>query len=411
MKICVIVGAFPSLSETFILNQLTGLLDRGHELIVFAGARSADVVVHEDVIRSGLLRRVRFHNDKPRHPLARFLVFLARLPRALLCNPMVVLRSLDVFKYRAEAWSLNLFFKAQCFLEARDAEIVYCHFGMNGLTGLCMKELGALTGKLLTVFHAADISAYVERHGDGVYRRLFEVGDRFLPVSEHARQKLMIMGCRPELIAVHRMGVDLAQFSGEIRKRFASGPLRLLSVARLVEKKGLSFAMEALALLAKEGLSWEYTLVGDGPLRPALESQARSLGISSRVRFCGWQDSGAVRRYLKDADIFLAPSIRAANGDEEGIPVVLMEAMASRVPVITTPTGAIGELVLDGRTGFWVDPGNAADLAACVRRVWHDPVSAERAADGGRRMIEEHYESGVLNKQLINLFKVVAYGK
>jgi len=409
MRICFIVGTFPSLSETFILNQMAGLLDQGHTIHIFAGTRSDDVIVHEDVIRSGLLNHVRFHNDKPRSPVARLFRFLMLFPSAMIRAPRPVLRSLNVFRFGREAFSLNLFFKTLVFLEAKDDDIIFCHFGQNGRIGLLMREVGALKGKLVTVFHASDITAYVWREGRSVYRDLFEKGDLALPISRYAKGKLLELGCPERRIQIHRMGVDLAQFRMIMRKRFGTPPLKILSVARMVEKKGLEYGLEAVAMLIRDGISCDYTLIGDGPLRRDLEARARGLKLEGHVHFAGWQDSGAVRRCLKDADVFLAPSIRAANGDEEGIPVVLMEAMASRVPVVTTPTGGIRELVEEGKTGFLVEEKNAHALAEKLKYLWEHPSVTEQVASGGRAIIEEQYNVETLNQVLIKLFTAVAY--
>ena len=409
MRICFIVGEFPSLSETFILNQMTGLLDQGHTVRIFSSARSDDVIVHEDVIRSGLLNHVRFYNDKPRSALGRLLKFLVFFPSVVFRAPKPVLSSLNIARFGREASSLNLFFKTLAFLEARDCDIIFCHFGQNGLVGLLMKDLGALKGKLVTVFHASDITAHVWREGRNVYKDLFGKGDLFLPVSRYTRGKLLELGCPDKKIYVHRMGVDMSQFLLLTRKRFGTLPFKILSVARLIEKKGIRYGLEAVALLVREGVTCDYTIVGDGPLRKELEAQAKGLQIEPFVHFTGWQDSGSVRRYLKDADVFLAPSIRDENGDEEGIPVVLMEAMASCVPVVTTPTGGIRELVEDGKTGFFSEEKNTRSIADKLKYLWDNPAAAEKSASGGRSIIEEQYNIEILNQVLIKLFMAVDY--
>jgi len=205
------------------------------------------------------------------------------------------------------------------------------------------------------------------------------------------------------------MGVDMSQFRMVTRKRFGTTPLKILSVARLVEKKGILYGLEAIELLAREGIDCEYAIIGDGPLRPELEAQVKRLKLEARVHFVGWQDSGSVRRQLKDADIFLAPSIKTESGDEEGIPVVLMEAMASRVPVVTTPTGGIRELVEEGKTGFLAEEKNARSLADKLKYLWDTPLAAEMVASSGRAVIEEQYSIETLNQVLIKLFTAVVY--
>jgi colanic acid/amylovoran biosynthesis glycosyltransferase len=400
VKITFVVGSFPALSETFILNQITGLLQAGHEVKIFSGARSTDLVVHEDVVAHALMSHVRFYNDKPENRFFRLMRFLWKAPGVLLRAPKVFLNALNVMRYGKDAWSLGLFFRTASFLEAAHDDVVLCHFGQNGLVAHQMKEVGVLKGKIVTVFHASDITAFVWKEGCSVYKKLFSDGDAFLPISRFAKGKLIELGCPEQKITVHRMGVALKNFPVNVRKRFGTKPLRLLSVARLVEKKGIRFALEALRYLVDAGVECEYTIIGDGPLRLELEGYVIRLGIKSYVRFLGWQDSGAIRRVLKDADIFLAPSVVGDNKDEEGTPVVLMEAMASGVPVVTTPTGGIRELVMHGKTGFLVPQQNARSLAELLLDLWHHPQKMEKIISAARLLVEQEYNVDALNRVL-----------
>ncbi|MBF0331284.1 MAG: glycosyltransferase [Candidatus Omnitrophica bacterium] len=407
MRISFIVDSFPALSETFILNQMTGLMDSGCEIRIFAGARSSEKIVHEDVVRHGLLYHVQYWNERPASVLGRILKFIFIFPIHLTRSPRVILRSINVFAFGREAWSLELFYMTVAFLAARADDIIICHLRSNGLIGIKMKQIGALTGKIVTVFHIEDLADLVKNKTVGALEDLFLKGDLFLPVSRYAQERLLELGCPPRKIVVHRMGVDVRQFDVSARRRFGSTTLKILSVARLIDKKGIAYALEALALLENE--PFEYVIIGDGPLREMLEMQARSFGLMHKVRFLGWQDSGAIRRYLKDADIFLAPSVTTASGDKEGIPVVLMEAMASGVPVVTTSNGAIRELVEDGRTGFLVPEKNAAALAAKLRILRQDPAVADAASRAARRLIEEQFNIQILNQHLLRILTQTAY--
>ncbi len=229
----------------------------------------------------------------------------------------------------------------------------------------------------------------------------------FLPVSRYAKDKLIELGCPERKVVVHRMGVDVRQFDVSARRRFGTSALKILSVARLVEKKGIAHALDAMALL--KDIACEYVIIGDGPLRAELEDQARRLGLLKQVRFLGARDSGTIRRYLKDADIFLAPSVTTGRGEKEGIPVVLMEAMASGVPVVTTTTGAIRELVQDGRTGFLVFEKDEQALAAKLRALRLAPDHVEAAAKAARTRIEEQFNIVTLNQVLFKLLTNLAY--
>ena len=410
MRICFIVGSFPSLSETFILDQMKGLADAGHEIFIYAGARSDEAVMHEDVVRCGFLNHTWFYQDKPRSWSVRVLKFFTAFPRAFCRAPLAVLRSLNAVRYGKEALSLNLFFRMDAFLDAREADVVFCPFGPNGLVGLQMKDLGALTGKLVVAFHASDITAYVRRHGRDVYKELFLRGDRFLPISVRARSVLLELGCPAEKMQVHAMGVDTDVFAFNLPGPRTGENFRILSVARLVEKKGIVHGLQAVARLKREGMHCLYTIVGDGPLRPDLQARAREFGIEREVNFAGGQDAGHVRVFLKETDVLLAPSIRGANGDEEGVPVVLMEAMASGVPVVTTSTGGVGELVVDGQNGFVVPEQDVQVLTDKLRQIYQDPSGLPSILRAARDTVEARHNIKILNPALEQCFQEVCRG-
>lgn len=407
MRICFIVGEFPALSETFILNQMTGLMDAGCDIRIFAAARGRDAVVHEDVVRHGLLHHTRYAAAMPSTWIGRFLKALVLFPFKALQDLKPVLKSVNVWRFGREALSLRLFYRTLMFLEARDHDIVVCHGGEQGILGLRMRGIGALTGKLVTVFHVEDLADMVKAMMSQELQHLFAKGDLFLPVSLYAKEKLIELGCPERKIVIHRMGVDVRQFNVTARRRFGSGAIKILSVARLIEKKGIVYALEAMALL--DDVPYEYVIIGDGPLREELQARVRELGIVRHVRFMGAQDSGTIRRCLKDADIFLAPSVTAGSGEKEGIPVVLMEAMASGVPVLTTANGAIRELVQDGHTGFLVFEKDPAALAAKLRLLRNAPEHVETAVRAARALIEEQFNIILLNQELLKLFTDTAY--
>ncbi|MBF0330306.1 MAG: glycosyltransferase [Candidatus Omnitrophica bacterium] len=407
MRIVFLVGSFPAVSETFILNQITGLMDLGHEVLIFAGAGSYERVVHPVVVSRGLLKHVRYYHAKPRNWIVRVLCFLWHLPGAFRSAPDIVLRSLDVSRYGREALSLNLFFMTKAFLEVRDFDAVVAHFGANGLVASRMKDLGVIRGKVVVFFHAIDLTAYPRRYGQDVYRHLFEQADLLLPVSDHAKDRLAALGCPENKMRIHRMGVALTPF----RPKAPGAVFRIISVARFVDKKGLAYAIDAVAELHRAGIPVEYTLVGDGPRYAELKERVRHSGMEGQVHFLGWQNAAEVLGRLYAADVLVAPSIQAENGDEEGIPVVLMEAMAAGVGVVTTPTGAIAELVEDRQTGFLVPPQDAAALAGCLRAVWEHPETIAPLLVRARQAIETGHDIARLNYGLQDLLQEVCCEK
>lgn len=150
----------------------------------------------------------------------------------------------------------------------------------------------------------------------------------------------------------------------------------MVCVGRFVEQKGHPILIDATALLRDRGVDFELVLVGDGPLRGDLEEQIRAHGLGERVRLVGWQSNEAVRAWLRDSRALVLPSFA------EGLPVVIMEALAVGRPVVSTQIAGIPELVRPGETGWLVTPGSVEALAVAIREALEAPV--ERLAQMGR---------------------------
>lgn len=400
MKVAFIVDSFPSVSETFILRQVEAFLNAGHELLIFAGTASA-VPCADPRLRP----LVRLHHAKPENPLLRVLLALWRLPGFLFRAPKVFCRSLNVFRYRHEAWSLNYYFQANCFCEAGDADVIIAHFGPNGIVGARMKEMGALSGRLYCFFHAYDLTSYVARSGKAVYVNLFKTCEALFAISRRGERQLALLGCPSEKIKLCHMGLAPEEYFFREDRFNGHGTLRILSVARLVEKKGISFALEAVKLLIEAGIKVRYAVIGDGPLRRALEANAALLGIAAHVSFEGSLDNEAVKQAMAAADVLIQPSITASSSDEEGIPVVLMEALASGLPVVAADSGAVREIIIDGETGVLVLPKDAPGIKEGVMRLLRDPSSRQSMSRAGRKLVEGEFNIRILFNELESFLK------
>ncbi|MCB0214455.1 MAG: glycosyltransferase, partial [Anaerolineae bacterium] len=356
MKIAFFVTEFPALSQTFVLNQITGLIDRGHEVAIYARDPDHQPAVHADVERYDLLRRTTyhrpFHQTVPRNK-ATGLLKTANLLLTHRDQQRPLLKSLNLFEFGPEAASLSLFYRTLAFLESGlpQYDIVHCHFGPNGNLGALLKQLGAIRGKLVTTFHGYDLTSLIKQAGPEQYNSLFKLGDLFLPISRRWQETLIQLGCPPEKIVVHRMGVDLNKFLFTPRQP-DRGQVRLLTVARLVEKKGVADGIRAVARVAAKHPQLTYHIAGDGPLRGELQDLIDELEAGHRIKLLGWQPQEKIIELMQQAHILVAPSVTSADGDQEGIPIVLMEAMAQGLPVLSTHHSGIPELVQDGQSGF-----------------------------------------------------------
>jgi colanic acid/amylovoran biosynthesis glycosyltransferase len=273
------------------------------------------------------------------------------------------------------------------------------------LLGQFMRDAGLLTGKLVTTFHGADVSAAVRRYGDNVYARLFEAGDLFLPISQHWKNRLIELGCPADKIVVHRMGIDCDAFSFVARRPRGDGTVRFISVCRLVEKKGIEYAIRAIAALAGTGRKVAYDVVGDGPERARLEHLAAEAAVNGLVKFHGWQKRDEVMALLATANAFVAPSVTASSGEQEGIPVALMEAMAMGLPVVSTRHSGIPELIDEGVSGLLVQERDTDDLEKALGYLLENTEVWASMGHAGRAKVERHFSIGRLNDRLVGLFE------
>ncbi len=410
MKIAFLVSDFPYVSETFILNQVTGLLDRGNDVDVYADKSADDADIRHAIEGSG--GRLRIYR-RPRLPPN----FVLRLVKALaLCvvnfhkGPALILHSLNVSRYRRAASSLHLFYDTiACLGQPRRYDAIHCHFGTFGIRGMWLRKIGALQGRLITTFHGFDATKFVLESGSHVYDQLFEEGDLFLPISEFWKNRLVELGCQRDKIVVHRMGVNCSRFKFKPRVLHAGKPVRLISIARLAEKKGLEYGIRAIGKLARGGHHLEYRIVGDGPLKGHLEEIVRREKLSGVVQILGWRNHNEVVRLLDKAHILLAPSVTASDGDQEGIPVVLMEAMAMGLPVVSTLHSGIPELVEDGVSGFLVPERDVDRLAEKLGFLTEHPHLWPEFGRKGRAYVERNYNIDILNDRLVEIFKASSY--
>ena len=410
MKIAFIIYAFPVLSETFILNQITGLIDRGHDVTIFCQRPYPDPIHHSDVEKYDLISRTCYYRTPEKRLPENKIVRVVKAARLLLSHlnrkPLPLLKALDLFTYGRMASSLGIFYTIVPFLEKNihEYDIAYCHFGPNGDLAAMLKNLGAFKGKIVTTFHGE--AGYIdEKKYKKGFKRLFETGDLFLPMSEEEKQTLISSGCDPRKIMVHRMGVDTSKFVVPPHKSRSNINIKLLSVCRLLEKKGLEYSIKAVAEVVSKYPEIEYKIAGDGPLKNNLQNLIDGLYISEKVKILGFQLQEQIIELTKDADLFLAPSVRSSDGDQEGIPVVIMEAMARGLPVLSTSHAGIPELVQDGISGFLVPERDPDALAIKLEYLARHQDLWPRMGRAGRDFIERHHDVDRLNDQLVLIFQ------
>jgi glycosyltransferase involved in cell wall biosynthesis len=224
-------------------------------------------------------------------------------------------------------------------------------------------------------------------------------------ISEFHRQFYLERGARPEQLHIVYCGIDPTSFPYRWEPR-AAGRKRVLSVGRLVEKKGFDHLIDACGILKDRGYVLECVIAGDGPLDAELRSQIAARGLEDCVQLTGkaiHQDE--LPGFLASGDLFAQPCVWSRDNDVDGTPRTLMEAMATGLPSISTRLAGIPDIIEDGRSGLLVEPGDIQGLADAMRRILDDPALAEALSRGGRRQILEKFEINHCLEPLAELFR------
>jgi colanic acid/amylovoran biosynthesis glycosyltransferase len=404
MRIAFIVGRFPSLSETFILNQITGLIDRGHEVDIYADQRWETEKLHPAIEEYNLLDRTYYLPPVPENFLVRILNSFNLLTNNFSKDPGIVLKSLNVFKYGKKAISLWLLCTAiPSFNKSYD--IIHCQFGTQSYRGILFKVINSPEAKLITNFRGHDISSFVQERGNNIYDEVFKVSDFFLVNCEFFRQRAIKLGCDSDKIMVHRSGLDCSKFIFTPRYPSSDGWVRVATTGRLVEKKGIEYAIRAVAKQAAIHPKIEYNIIGDGPLKEEFHQLIQELNAGHLIKLVGWKNEREIIEILDQSHIFIAPSVTAQDGNQDAPINVLKEAMAMGLPVISTYHGGIPELVKDGTSGFLVPERDVDALAEKLSYLIEHPEHWAEMGQSGRTCVEEHYDLHKLNDRLVKIYQ------
>jgi glycosyltransferase involved in cell wall biosynthesis len=392
------MSRFPSVTETFILYEILELERRGVRVEVFPLLRHREEVAHAEV--RAVVERTRY----PRLSwalVAAQLYWLRRAPRAY------------VRAWRAALWGnrASAGFLLRTLLVVPTAALFAQQMETLGIQRMhahwaTHPTLAAYVVRMLTgipysfTCHAHDL--YVERT---MLAEKVAEAEAVVTISDFNRRLLEAL-YGPEVAAktvVVRCGIDPDVFRP--RQRQPNERFTLLCVASLREYKGHRYLLEACARLREDGLAFECLLVGDGEDRPEVEGLIARLGLSQHVRLLGRQPRDKVSRLMAQADLLIMPSVVTRNGQMEGIPVALMEALASQTPVVATRISGVPELVEDERTGLLVPEKDGEALAAAVLRLAGDAELARRLAVAGRAKVLEEFS---LPKNVDKLLRVLA---
>lgn len=390
MRICVMTNQFPVVTQTWVVNHVAGLLARGHEVTVVpilprrdkddhATAEFEDVIAATTVGPAALVgSRLRRVVDGGRviaealvahrgHPL-RFAVGrddfpLKRLGPRLLCATRVA--------------------------RAAPFDVLHAQFGPTGVAAVSLRRTGVFDAPIVCSFHGYDANVIATKY-PGCFDGMLGQVACVTAGTEFMREVVEGLGFPPSSVTVWPQGVDTDRVR-PVASRAASDGFHALSVARLVDFKGIDIALRAVALARSKIAGLRYTIIGEGERRASLESLAAELEIADIAEFRGALSHDDVLAEFSESDVFVLSGRVDVEGQKEGQGVAPLEAAASALPVVACRAGGLTEVVIDGETGLVVPPEDPAAVADALVRLAGDRALARRLGEGGRAHVQRSF--------------------
>ena len=402
MRIAYIVSRFPKLSETFVYREIAELRRQGAEVLCFSIHRPeaeplppAAQTFREETTYLWPPPPVRFVFGILYFAVTAFTRFGGTLNWYWRCAP----RRGNAKKRFLLHFFEGVYFAHLC--KQRRVDYIHAHFA-NGPSSVAMaaSELSGIPFGFTC--HAQDIYA-----DPLLLEHKIDRAQIALTISEFNRQYIRenFSLQNPSHLEVHRVAVDLTQFRPRPGARPDSKSPLILSIGRLVPKKGFIHLIRACEILAQQKMSFRCWIIGEGPERGPLQEAIKQAGLQEQVNLLGAQAD--VKKFLSQAEVFVQPSIVDKSGDRDGIPTTLMEAMAMQVPVIATTVTGIPELIQHERNGLLAPPENAEALAVAIIRLRADDRLRHALIANARKYIEMHHNLAANTQRLLHKIAAV----
>lgn len=406
LRILYVITRFPSISETFIVNQIVDMINRGHEIVIYAFKQENADILHDKISKYDLLNKTIFAPKLPdslikRAGIAASLIRFSKYNLKVWFNVSSLRRFgfSSILPFRRFIYSLDL---AKCMTEFKP-DIIHAHFSYNAILPMCLQKAGVCSlAKMVVTFHGCDLHSV--RHN--IYTDLFRHAQQFTVNSDYSYGVARKIGCPEKKLTKLPMGVDCDKFAPKEKSEQTSKEyISITFVGRLVEIKGIDVAIRAISELCKMcEMNIRFNIIGDGSMRNDAESLAKALNISENVIFKGALSQEDVIKLFSISDIFLFSGVIAKDGRQETQGLVVQEAQSMELPVVVTDVGGVPEGVVDKETGFVVPERdvNAISKALCYL-VAHEKTRISMGKNG-RKFIKNKFDVVMLGDKLENVY-------
>lgn len=394
MKVGYVLSQFPVLSQTFVMNEIIELIETGHDVTIFSLTRPSNSSFHPEVDKFRLMDRTYYLPVVSRmapdvnEPSAWLASFASRLYGGKTLADRL-------FRGLCQATVVNYFSRL-----ARKLGVDILHTHFYGIASAITALIAGTAGIPFTyTCHAVDIFVNPDPK---VMRRHMDAAGKVITPSDYNKDYLrQLTGVEEDKIEVVRACLDINKF--KLVQKQESGT-NILTVGRLVRKKGLNYAILAIAEVVKEFPDLRYRIIGEGPQKKELMQLVKSLGLEGHVEFLGNMGGGQdFLKHLSEAAFMLLPCIRPENGDLDVCPLVLQEAMCARVPVVSTDLSAIPELVENGKQGLIVPPNDVRQLVVAIKTMLSDKELRTKMGQAGPEKIDQKFN---IHKEVARLLSI-----
>ncbi len=405
LRIAFLVTTFPTVSETFIVNQIIDLKKRGHEVKIFAFQKPKIDLTHHFIQEDNLLEHAYYQKIPKYGKIDRFFKLFGFLIRnSQKIDFSRILRILNYRKFGKKALNLSYFTRYKWILD-HDLDIIHAHFGHNGAYVAEMKNFGYLKNtNLVTTFHGYDIHpAHIPTYRDA-YKNLFKFSNAITCNTKYTADLLskLDFNQKPTVLPV---GLDTDFFKrGHIIK--SSKNIRLIFVGRLIPLKGPEILISIFQELFSRGYKdLELVIIGDGPLKDAVFEMVENLGLQTKVSFLGGLTQEAIIDELNRAHLFIFPGIVDETGRSETQGLVIQEAQAMELPVIVSDVGGMKYGLINGETGYVVASGEISQFVNRIEGLIKEPDKRKKMGEAGRKFVVENYDSKILGEKLEEIYR------
>ncbi|SHH38625.1 glycosyltransferase [Winogradskyella jejuensis] len=402
LKIAVVVGVFPSVSEAFITNQLRFLVKSGHHVDILA-TRHLDLdnplcsseaynslkTKARELSKTSLLSKSYFQR-----------LFKAFSILLKFRSSIHLLKAFNVFKYGSDALNFNVFFKTyyKYYFNIYNYDVVHIHYGDNAV------HLDSLINNfkksIVVTFHGYDAHKFEK----SFYNLLSQRKDITITVNTNfTKSKVEKLGFDTFQINILPVGLDTNIFNPE-KKDSKFDNINILFVGRLIELKGPILAIKIVEKILEARDNVILNIIGDGPMFSECESYIEINNLTDRIHLLGSKSQSDIKYHMKNSDIFLFPGIVDGQGNSEAQGLVIQEAQAMQLPVVTSNVGGISDGLIDKKTGFIVEESNVDTFVSKIVWLMDNPSIRKEMGEAGRQFVVRNYDSSILGEKLLDIY-------